>query len=162
MHQLKEKYPVFFENIHKYIPDYKTKSLKELINIFNTKYITKIENYHSINTIMEEFNVPHFKTFDFNKRYIVKQHNNLIFIKLLFEDINKWDAILSDIFHRKIKLKSGNVSNKKCYFKIYQKFVKTYKLPYSYLKILENDPEFKIYAGNLNNYINKFKINKDI
>lgn len=149
----------FFENIHKNVPDYKNKSCDQLINIFNTQYLNRIEEYHSINPIMKEYGVEPFDTFDFKKRYIIKKKGNLVFIKILFSDINNWNVILSEIFNKKIVLHSINISSKKIYSWIYNEFKIKYKTSNSYINnILKNDIEFKIFntLEDQNIYINKF------
>ena len=143
---IERKISGFFQNIHKYIPDYEEKSIEYLINIFNEKYLLKLENYHSINSILDEYNIKHFTKFDFNKKFIKKEFDNLVFIKILFKDIKKWNEILSKIFNKNIILFSKNTSKNKSYFKIYQKFKEEYKLPKNFInEYLMNDKEFKIY-----------------
>jgi len=143
---IERKISSFFQNINIHIPNYKSKSVEELINIFNTKYINNLEEYHSINDILDEYNVEHFKNFDFQKGYVIKKKDNLIFIKLLFKDIQNWDGILSEIFGKKINIYKDNLSTNKRYHNIYQQFKRKYKVPKTYIdNILKNDKEFKIY-----------------
>lgn len=40
---IERKISAFFQNITLFIPDFKNKTTKELINIFNTEYLNKIE-----------------------------------------------------------------------------------------------------------------------
>ena len=110
---IERKIASFFQNLHKHVPNYKNKSIKELIAIFNNKYLDNIEEYHSINPIMEFYGLEPFDKFDFDKKYVIKKKGNLVFIKILFADINKWDSILSKIFKREIVLVNDNISKKK-------------------------------------------------
>ena len=57
---------IFFSKYIKKIPYYKNKSIKELINIFNTEYLDNIEEYHP-DLIMLEFGCESFNSFDFKK-----------------------------------------------------------------------------------------------
>ena len=45
--------------------------------------ISMYEEYHPIDSIMDEYGVEPFDTFDFKKKYVIKTKGNLIFIKLL-------------------------------------------------------------------------------
>lgn len=143
---IERKISSFFENINNNVPNYKNKSYKELIEIFNTKYLNTIEEYHSINPIMEKYGLENFKTFDFNERYVIKKKGNIVFIKILFSDINEWDKILSKIFNKKIVIYSNNISSDKEYYSVYKEFKKNYKTKKTYINnILKNDKEFKIF-----------------
>ena len=156
---IERKISSFFENIHIYIPDYKNKSCEQLIDIFNTKYLNGIENYHSINSIMKKYGLEPFDTFDFKKRFIIKTKGNLIFVKVLFSDISNWNNILSEIFNRKIILHSRNISSEKIYSSVYAEFKIKYKTPNSYINnVLKNDREFRIFntPDEQNIYINKW------
>jgi len=155
---LERKISSFFENISKHVPNYTEKSMSELIDIFNDKYLNLLEEYHSINIILDEYKLEHFKDFDFEKRYAIKEYGNIVFIKLLFKDINNWGDILSNIFNKEIKMHNSNISDNKSYKKLYELFKKHYKVPQSYIENnLKNDVEFKIYntSEEQNDYINK-------
>ena len=159
---IERKISSFFHNIHVHVPSYKNKSCEELIDIFNTKYLNTIEEYHSINPIMEEYGVEPFNTFDFKKKYVIKKQGNLIFIKLLFSDISNWIDILSEIFNKKIIIppeQKQNLSKNKNYFSIYNEFKLMYKTKKSYINnILKNDKQFRIFNTQEQQelYINKY------
>ena len=145
--QQKEKYHHFFKILKIIYQIIKKKNIKELIEIFNNKYLNNLENYHSINEILDYYNLNRFDKFNFNKRYVIKEKNNIVFIKILFSDINNWDIILSKIFNKNIKIYSANLTkNKNNIYSLYEKFKKEYKIPKSYInKELKNDIEFQIY-----------------
>jgi hypothetical protein len=143
---IERKISSFFQNINSHVPNYKSLKIKELIHIFNTKYIYTIEEYHSINEVMTYYNVPLFDTFDFDKRYNIVQKDNKIFIKVLFKDITQWENIFSDIFSCKITIYNNNISEYKNYNSIYQTFKDNYLVPKKYIETkLLQDQEFKIY-----------------
>lgn len=156
---IERKISSFFENIHIEVPSYKDKSCEELIDFFNTRYLNTIEEYHSINPIMEKYGVELFDTFDYEKKYVIKKKGNLIFIKLLFSNINNWGENLSEIFNKKITINSENKSSNKEYYSIYNKFKLMYKTTKFYINnILKNDKEFKIFntPEQQDIYINKY------
>jgi hypothetical protein len=144
---IERKISSFFQNIqNSHDINYKNNSIEELINIFNNNFINTIEEYHSINEILDEYKLEHFKYFDFEKRYNIIEKENLVFIKLLFKDINIWSLLLSEIFGKEISLHNGNISEHKEYYNTYIQFKKKYRVPKSYIdNILKNDKEFKIY-----------------
>lgn len=159
---IERKISSFFHNINIHVPSYKNKSCEELIDIFNTKYLDTIEEYHSINPIMEEYGVEPFNTFDFKKKYVIKTKGNLIFVKLLFSNINNWGDNLSEIFNKKIIIapeRLQNLSKNKIYYSIYNKFKLMYKTKKSYINnILKNDKQFRIFNTQEQQdiYINKY------
>ena len=110
---IERKISSFFQNLENHVPDYKNKKVKELINIFNNKYLNNLENGHPIDIIMKNYNVKPFYKFNFEKKYVKKVQGNLVFIKILFSDINDWGNILSKIFNKKIIVVSSNLSKKK-------------------------------------------------
>lgn len=144
---IERKISSFFENINSYVPDYKLIDINSLINIFNNKYLSTIEEYHSINEVMQHFNTPLFDKFDFNYKFNILEKDNIIYIKLRFADIDQWDKILSNIFNKEINLYKHNLSKDKLIIDIYNNFKNTYKVPLSYLYNIDKDKEFKIYTS---------------
>lgn len=161
---IERKIASLFQHIHENMPDYKNKNIEELIDIFNTKYLNTIEEYHPINPTMRYFGVEPFNTFDFKKKYVIKKKGNLIFIKLLFSNINNWEENLSEIFNKKIIIENSNISKNKEYYSIYNEFKIMYKTKKSYINnILKNDREFRIFNTKEQQdiYIKKYLISAD-
>jgi hypothetical protein len=105
-----------------------------------------MENYHSINEIMNYFEVPLFQTFNFKKGYNIIQKDNLLFIKLRFNDINRWGSILSEVFGMPVRIRNSNQSIDKAYAGLYLKFKNYYRVPVVAYKELTDWPEFRIYT----------------
>lgn len=159
---IERKISSFFENLKTHVPNYLEKSCNELINIFNSKYVNTIEEYHSIDDIMKILGINSFKKFDFTKKYVIKENDNIIFVKLLFDDINNWAKIISKLFNKNIELHSSNLSRNKPIFKLYKEFKCKYKVPKSYIKnILLQDKIFQFYNSEIeqNKYI-KYWLNR--
>lgn len=156
---IERKTSSFFENISRLYPDYKTKTAEEIIKYFNENWLEQLENYQSIDSIMEYYNVENFTEFDFKKKYVIKEKDNKVFIKILYSDIKNWGSILSEIFNKQILISSRNIGCTKPYAIKYRIFKKKYKIPISYLNIIENDKSFKIFNTEINQkkYINKWK-----
>ena len=134
----------FFQNITIHVPNYENINVKKLIDIFNNKFI-KSENYHPINEMMFNFGIRNFDSFNFNKKYNIKNIDNIYFIKIRFLDINEWSKILSDVLNRKIIIKNENLTNDKKINSLYKMFKKEYKVPKKILNEFMNDNEFNIY-----------------
>lgn len=144
---IERKISCFFQNIKSHLPNYKNLKIDELINFFNTNLLYELEEYHSINEVLTNYNIPLFTKFDFEKKYNLVKQSNKIFIKLLFKDIDKWDKILSEIFQKEITLHPSNLTkNKPDIYVLKNEFFKNYKIPKKYIEEkLKNDVEFKIY-----------------
>lgn len=143
---IERKISSFFQNISIHVCDFESKSVEEIIEIFNNKYLYTLENYHSINQVFDFYGIEKFKEFDFENGYNLFQQENKIFIKLIFSQIDEWDKILSKIFGKNIELKSSNFSMNKKTSLLYKAFKNQYKIPSFYLyKVLTCDEEFKIY-----------------
>jgi len=141
---IERKISSFFENIKSYLPNYYELTIDEIINFFNdNNFIYYLEEYHSINEILDYYNIPRFSNFDFYKEYNICKKNNKIFIKIRFKDINEWSKILSKIFNKYIIIQKSNLSLNKSYSNTYNEFIKKYKVPKKFLEEnLSNDIEF--------------------
>ena len=141
---IERKISSFFQNIHKNIPFYKNLNIDQLIYNFN-KSLLHLEINHPINMIFDNYKLPHFNTFDFEKKYNILKFVNVEFIKIRFSDIKNWSTILSKVFHKNIIVSNANLSNNKPYYVVYKEFLNVYKVPKEYLNTLLFDTEFKIY-----------------
>ena len=143
---IERKISGFFQNISQHLPDYNKLSIQEMINFFNDKLLYILENYHSIDEILDHYNIQLFNTFDFKNKYNIFKNDNMIFIKLRFNDISEWSNILSTIFDKNITLYNDNLTSNKQINKLYNEFKETYTVPQSYIyDCLINDKAFKIY-----------------
>jgi len=157
---IERKISSFFQSIDEHFPYYKRYNTKTLIKYFNCGYIYSLEEYQSIDEIMKYYDVPLFTHFDFEKGYNIVTKNNIHFIKLRFNDIKRWDSILSDIFNMNIRVAPDNISAFKEYSSAYKSFKKYYYIPNDYYHdILPNDINFRIYntEEEQKNYIEKWK-----
>ena len=151
----------FFQNIKNDL------SMENIIDTFNKDYLY-IEEFQSINEVLDYYKLPQFDKFDFEKKYNIIKHGNITFIKLLFNDISNWDVILSEIFQKQITIYKDNLTENRA---IYNLFKEQYKLPIEFIYTnLIYDKEFSIYntleeqeqyiSCWLSNSIHSTKINK--
>jgi hypothetical protein len=109
-------------------------------------YINNNNYYHSIDEIFRHYDISEsFMNFDFEKKYGMYKHENIIFIKLRFCDINNWDKILESLFDTKFNMYNDNLSDNMPYIEQYNEFKKIYKIPRSFLKELLKDEHFNAY-----------------
>lgn len=153
---IEKKISSFFEDIDKYIPNYKECDISFLISYFNKKYIygkkcshIYTEDYEPLDEMMEHFSLPPIKNFDFDKKYNIIQHKNLVFVKIRFNEIKRWDELVSKIIGTPIIMKDKNVSENKDYNNVYNNFKKNYKIPKEFLEKLKSDSRFITYNSNV-------------
>jgi hypothetical protein len=160
---IERKISSFFHHIENKLPNFRDMNLTDLISWFNDNLLYKIENYHSINEIMNYYEIPLFQKFNFNRGYNMVKKDNIVFIKLLFKDIERWPSILTEIFKTNIpKLKNANLTENKHTAAKYNEFKQIYKTKRDYLQHLQTkDPEFIIYntPQDINEYIQKWSKN---
>jgi len=147
---IERKISSFFHNIKLHCPKYTNIKIDELINLFNDKFLYELEEYHSINEILKYYNIPVFDKFDFDNKYNIIEKDNIIFIKIRFNDINDWNKILSNIFNKDIIIYPDNLTENKDIYTLYNKFKSLYKVPKTYVDhIKNNDKEFMIYNSDI-------------
>jgi hypothetical protein len=153
---IEKKISSFFEDIDNYIPNYKDCDISFLISYFNKKYIygnkcTHIytEDYEPLDEMLEHFNLSPIKKFNFDQQFELIKHKNLVFIKLRFHEIEKWDVLLSKIIGKDVTIIDKNKSENKHYYDVYENFKKNYKIPREYLEKLKVDSRFKIFNSSL-------------
>lgn len=153
---IERKISCFFQKIHIYLPNYNNVSIEDLIDYFN-EYIlnTSVGTNHSINEFISHYEVPPIHKFNYKKKYVKREKNNIIFIKLLFSDINDWGSILSDVFEKEIIIHKANLTSEKSISNIYSLFKEKYLLPKYFIEKIRGDKELAIYMQpyQINKYI---------
>jgi hypothetical protein len=153
---IEKKISSFFEDIDKYIPNYKDCDISFLISYFNKKYIygnncTHIytEDYEPLDEMLEHFKLSPINKFNFDQKFELIKYKNIVFIKLRFHEIENWDVLLSKILGKDITIIDKNKSENKNYYEVYEAFKKNYRIPRDYLEKLKSDSRFKIYNSSL-------------
>ena len=147
---IERKMSSFISRLPHHVPDYSERTVEELVDLCNeivdSKRRDRLFLKQAIDKIMIEYGVEPFDTFDFEKGYVIKEKDNLIFVKILFSDINKWGTILSEIFHKQIVLQSGNLTKNKEWSWLYDEFKSKYKISESDLNTIAEDVNFKTFT----------------
>ena len=143
---IERKISCFFQKIHTYVPNYNDVSISYLIDYFNKNILdSSVGSHHSINEFLSYYNVNSIKKFNYKKKYVKREKNNIIFIKVLFSDISEWGTILSHAFGKEIKIHNANLTSEKLVADIYKTFKEKYKLPKYFLKKIKADKELNTY-----------------
>jgi hypothetical protein len=127
-----------FFNTEENISNY---NINKIIKRFNDiyPYLEDEDYYH------EKYNIENLSNFDFDKKYLLYEKNNVKYIKLRLKDSHLWSDILSTILETKIEYipdyetKDRNIGN------LYKNFKNVYKLPYNFFKKIEECKYLKYY-----------------
>lgn len=158
----------FFENLHTTNPNWKSYRNERLINLYNASHLKTIELYHSYLESWKMFDISTDINFDFEKGFVSKTLDNIVFVKVRLKDSNKWPLIFEEITGEKINFEKNNDSSTKNYNSGYNKFKISYELPKdvkdTFLKFYTQ--KYKVYENNLFYptwlEMKKFMTNKEI
>jgi len=140
---------IHFNNSELNISNY---PIDKLIKRFNDIFI-HMDDVDYYNT---HFNCKKIDKFDFKKKYIIEEIDNIFYIKLRLQDSEHWGDILSEIFNTKILKILDYTTADKNIGNMYKNFKSNYKLPYNYYKLIENNISLDIYMDfdEKKNYLN--------
>lgn len=96
--------------------------------------------------------------FDFESKYIIKEKDNVVYIKLRLQDSQFWGEILSNILKTKIHIIHDYKTSSKNIGELYNKFINEYKLPYNFYQLMADNPILDIYLTKQEkkNYLKKW------
>jgi hypothetical protein len=163
---IERKISEFFENLAHYhfnnteenINNY---HVSRIINRFNClfPYLSYEEYYQD----KYELELP--ETFDFEKKYLLQEKENVTYIKLRLKDSNEWDKILQSIFGIDVVIISDYKTENKSICNLYQQFKNEYKLPSNLLELINSCKYLNYYYSSqekeeyLNSWSEKITIN---
>ena len=126
--ELDRKISSFIQNIQYHMGEkWRDKSFYQIFSQFKKDYY-ELENYEAIDEVFHHYRVLPFKKSD--KPYDLKIHNNLVLVKLKFDNIADWGKHLSEIFNKRIKIKPDNLTKNKETFNLYFKLKRyIYNMP---------------------------------
>jgi len=146
--------PYHFNNTEQSINKY---SIKRVSDRFNKLFPHLGLGDH----YFEKYNITPI-SFDFNKKYIIQNINNIKYVKLRLLDSSIWDKILSNILQEDIVLINDYETDSKEIGYLYKKFKLEYKVPRNlyetiknckYLNLFYSSEERKDYLNSWNNKI---------
>jgi hypothetical protein len=162
---IERKISTFFEKIDKFhfhfdplkINQY---DIQRLFNRFNKIFPHLGEGDHFIDT----YNISIPDSFDFIKKYMLVEMNEIKYIKLRLSDSEHWNDILTNIFSEKIKIIKDYETMNKPINILYKNFLDKYKIPSNFLQNLESCKYLNYFYSKeeKEEYINQWSFKTDI
>jgi len=145
---IEHKMSSFFENIDTFhfntsIENLKTYSIDRVIKRFNYLFPHLVTGDY----YRETYHIPtqQHTSFDFENKYLLTQHNGIIYIKLRLKDSHAWRDIFKKILQMDIYIVSDYETDNKNIKEVYKKFKTNYKIPKNFIDIIKNSPQFLFY-----------------
>jgi hypothetical protein len=109
-----------------------------------------------------DINIP--DSFDFDKKFLLVEKNNVKYIKLRLCDSNEWGIILSNILNMEIVIVKDYQTENKFIGEVYRKFNEEYKIPYNLLETIVQCKYFNYYnsENEKQNYLSKWELKKSM
>jgi len=109
-----------------------------------------------------DINIP--GSFDFNKKYLLVEKNNVKYIKLRLCDSNDWGSILSNILNLEIVIVKDYQTENKLIGEVYRKFNEEYKIPFNLLETIVQCKYFNYYNSENEKqiYLSKWELKKSM
>ena len=130
--------PYHFNNSEDNINRY---SIKRVADRFN-KLFPHLDNGDHY---MDKYNLPNPAQFDFKKKYLVQNVNNIVYVKLRLCDSSIWGEILSTIFGSEVVIVSDYQSSQKTIGDLYIRFKNEYQLPVNFLETIRDCNQMRLY-----------------
>ena len=83
--------------------------------------------------------------FDNSKMYLTYKFNNINFVVLHFDYIDKWNDILSELLSRNINILNRNIGDEKDYANMYKQYKNNYKVPAFILDFIKYERNFNYF-----------------
>lgn len=147
---IEHKMSSFFENIDTFHFNTSTENLKT----YSIDRIIKRFNYLFPHLVVgdyyrETYHIPiQHMEFDFENKYLLTEHNGIIYVKLRLKDSNAWRDIFKKILQMDIYIVSDYETDNKNIKEVYKKFKTNYKIPKNFIDSIKNSPQFLFYNDN--------------
>jgi len=137
------------ENINKY-------NVSKLIRRFNNIYchLKKKDYYKDVYDI--DFPV----SFDFEKKYVKVEKENIKYIKLRLNDSFVWQNIIREILNEEVKIIKDYETEKKKIGEIYRIFMNEYKIPANYFEEEMQNLNYYMQEGEIEEYKEKWSLKR--
>jgi hypothetical protein len=145
-----------FNNSEEEINNY---SIEKVKNRFNNLFLHIANEDYTKDKY--EISVP--ESFDFEKKYLYIQKNNIHYIKLRLKDSHLWGNILSKLLGKEIMIINDYESSQKKISNLYSNFKNTYKIPNNLLEEIKSDTNLNYYydQDEREKYINEWNGKKE-
>jgi hypothetical protein len=110
-------------------------NVNRIINRFNKlfPYLANEEDYFK-----EKYNLELPKNFDFEKKYLIQEKDNITYIKLRLRDSSEWVRILQEIFDVNVVIITDYKTDNKTINHLYSQFKNEYRLPSNLATTIRN------------------------
>lgn len=115
--------------------------IEKIFKRFNDLFV----HHNEIDYFNEIYNCGRIEKFDFDSKYVLKEIDNVFYIKLRLQDSKYWGDILTKILKTPIYMCHDYQTVNKNIGELYAIFKNTYKLPYNYYQLIEQDKMLNIY-----------------
>lgn len=122
---------IHFNNTDENMKNY---NMNLIINRFNNLFPYLANGDH----FLEKYEIETPTSFNFEKKYLIQEQNNITYIKLRLKDSKEWGRVLSEIFNINIIIINDYKTENKVIGDIYNKFKNEYMLPSNFLEIVNN------------------------
>ena len=157
---IEHKMSSLFENIDTFhfnttVDDLKTYDIKKIITRFNNLFPHLAPSDH----FKDKYDIVVPEKFDFEKKYILVEKNDIRYIKLRLKDSNHWRGILRSILHTDIFLVNDYETDSKSVKDVYLNFKDNYKIPNNLLENIKNSVSLSYYLNDeeRNEYIQNWQ-----
>jgi hypothetical protein len=157
---IEHKMSSLFENIDTFhfnttVDDLKTYDIKKIITRFNNLFPHLAPSDH----FKDKYDIVVPEKFDFEKKYILVEKNDIRYIKLRLKDSNHWRDILRSILHSDIFLVNDYETDSKSVKDVYLNFKDNYKIPNNLLENIKNSVSLSYYLNDeeRNEYIQNWQ-----
>jgi|688.fasta_scaffold244261_1 hypothetical protein len=120
-----------FNNTEENLQNY---NISRIINRFNSLF--PFLSYGDYYTDKYDLDLP--EKFDFEKKYLIIEKDNVTYIKLRLKDSNEWNKILQEIFAIDVVIIIDYKTENKPISELYKNFKNEYMLPSNLLEIINN------------------------
>ncbi len=161
---IEHKMSSLFENIDTFhfnttVDDLKTYDVKKIITRFNNLFPYLAPSDH----FKDKYEIVVPEKFDFEKKYILVEKNDVKYIKLRLKDSNYWREILREILNVDVFLVNDYETDSKAVKDVYLNFKNNYKIPSNLFENIKNSSSLSYYLNEeeRNEYIQTWQ-NKSI
>jgi hypothetical protein len=157
---IEQKLSTFFENIDTFhfntpIESLKNVNINKIIKRFN-----RVFPYLAVNDYFrEKYEIDCPESFDFNKKYLVVEKNDITYYKLRLTDSCNWKSILYSIFGIEMFIMNDYETEKKPIHELYKTFKQYYNIPINLFNMIEEDKNLLFYYSTeeRNTYLNLWR-----
>lgn len=116
--------------------EYYLKNIDQLVDIFNTQFLLKKENYYGFDEYVADGVFIRKRKFSHIKKRMHFKHNNKKYLIIRFDDIPLWNEIFRDIGYTDFELTNVNKAESKNIATLYKAFKQNFMLTKQALDIL--------------------------